>query len=435
MTSTAPRVVIVGAGFGGLSAARALAGRDVDVVVVDQRNHHTFQPLLYHVATAGLDAESIAHPVRAIFHGRPNVHARLGTVCGADWSRRELLTAEGDTVPFDRLVLAPGAVSSSFNVPGVDEHAFPLKSITDAVAIRTHVLKQFEAADVDPQVQQVGRLTFVIVGGGPTGVEMAGALVELFRMVLAKDFPRVDLGGARVVLVEALDRLLTAMHPSLGEHARRTLEARGVEVLLGRMVEEVDAEAVRLDGGTVIPTRTLVWAAGVRPHPLVAALGLPVDSTGRARVGPDLRVEGRPDVFVIGDAAGAHDRRGRPYPQLAPVAMQQGRHVAREITRSLHGRRPRRFRHFDKGTMATIGRNAAVAELPLGLRFRGFVAWLMWLGLHLVYLIGFRNRTSVLLSWAWNYLTYDRGSRLIVEPVSPEAPPARPGPSRAGPPL
>src|SRR5439155_1441603 len=339
MTSTAPRVVIVGAGFGGLSAARALAGRDVDVVVVDQRNHHTFQPLLYQVATAGLDAESIAHPVRAIFHGRPNVHARLGTVCGADWSRRELLTAEGDTVPFDRLVLAPGAVSSSFNVPGVDEHAFPLKSITDAVAIRAHILKQFEAADVDPQVQQVGRLTFVIVGGGPTGVEMAGAL------------------------------------------------------------------------------------------------GLPVDSAGRARVGPDLRVEGRPDVFVIGDAAGAHDRRGRPYPQLAPVAMQQGRHVAREITRSLHGRRPRRFRYFDKGTMATIGRNAAVAELPLGLRFRGFVAWLMWLGLHLVYLIGFRNRTSVLLSWAWNYLTYDRGSRLIVEPLSPEAPPARPGPSRAGPPL
>src|SRR5438105_1454452 len=235
------RVVIVGAGFGGLSTARALAGHDVEVVVVDQRNHHTFQPLLYQVATAGLDAESIAHPVRGIFHGR---------------------------------------------------------------------------------------LTFVIVGGGPTGVEMAGALMELFQMVLAKDFPRLDLGAARVVLVEALDRLIAAMHPSLGEHARRTLKARGVEVLLGRTVEAVDADAVRLDDGSVIPTRTLVWAAGVRPHPLVAALGLPLDSRGRVRVGPDLRVEGRPDVFVIGDAAGACDWRGRPYPQLAPVAMQQGRHVA-----------------------------------------------------------------------------------------------------------
>jgi NADH dehydrogenase len=221
-----------------------------------------------------------------------------------------------------------------------------------------------------------------------------------------------------------------------------------VEVLLGRTVEAVEAGAVRLHGGTVIPTRTLVWAAGVRPHPLVAALGLPVEKSGRARVGPDLRVEGRPDVFVIGDAAGARDRRGRPYPQLAPVAMQQGRHVAREIFRSLDGRRPRRFRYFDKGSMATIGRNSAVAELPLGLRFRGFIAWLMWLGLHLVYLIGFRNRTSVLLNWAWNYVTYDRGARLIVEALPaedrhaedrhaedrPADPPARPGPSRAGPP-
>jgi NADH:quinone reductase (non-electrogenic) len=430
MTS-ALRVVIVGAGFGGLSTARALstphavAGRSVEVVVVDRRNHHTFQPLLYQVATAGLDGESIAHPVRGIFHGRPNVRARLGTVCGADWSRRELLTAEGQTVPFDRVVLAPGAVSSSFGVPGVDEHAFALKSLTDALTLRTHILEQFESADVDPSVERAGGLTFVIVGGGPTGVEMAGALVELFRMVLAKDFPDLDLTRARVVLVEALDRLIGAMHPSLGEHARRTLEARGVEVLLGRTVEAVDAEAVRLDGGTVIATRTLVWATGVRPHPLVAALGLPLDSSGRVCVGPDLRVEGRPDVFVIGDAAGARDRHGRAYPQLAPVAMQQGRHVAREIIRSLDGRRPRRFRYFDKGTMATIGRNSAVAELPLGLRFRGFVAWLMWLGLHLVYLIGFRNRTSVLLDWAWNYVTYDRGARLIFEPPPARDPPGR----------
>jgi len=429
--ASAVHAVIVGAGFGGLSTARALskgralAGHPIEVVVVDQRNHHTFQPLLYQVATAGLEGESIAHPIRGIFHSRPNVRARLGTVCGADWSRRELLTADGQTVSFDRVVFAPGAVSSSFGVPGVDEHAFPLKSLTDALTLRTHILKQFEAADVDPDVERSGGLTFVIVGGGPTGVEMAGALVELFRMVLAKDFPHLDLTRARVVLVEALDRLIGAMHPSLGEHARRTLEARGVEVLLGRAVEAVDADAVRLDDGSVIPTRTLVWAAGVRPHPLVAALGLPLDSRGRVRVGPDLRVEGRPDVFVIGDAAGACDWRGRPYPQLAPVAMQQGRHVAREITRSLDGRRPRRFRYFDKGSMATIGRNSAVAELPLGLRFRGLLAWFMWLGLHLVYLVGFRNRTTVLLNWAWNYLTYDRGARLIIEPFASPGPGTR----------
>ena len=448
MMASTLRVVIVGAGFGGLSTARALStgralgghavdvdGVDVvavDVVVVDQRNHHTFQPLLYQVATAGLDGESIAHPVRGIFHGRPNVRARLGTVCGVDWTRRELLTAEGDTVPFDRLVLAPGAVTRSFGVPGVDEHAFPLKSLTDALTLRAHILRQFEAADVDPHVERTGALTFVIVGGGPTGVEMAGALMELFQRVLAKDFPGLDVTRARVVLVETLDRLLATMHPSLGEHARRTLEARGVEVLLGRTVEQVDADAVRFVDGSVIPTRTLVWAAGVRPHPLVAALGLPLDSTGRVRVGPDLRVEGRPDVFVIGDAAGARDRRGRAYPQVAPVAMQQGRHVAREITRSLDGRRPRRFRYFDKGTMATIGRNSAVAQLPLGLRFRGFVAWLMWLGLHLVYLIGFRNRTSVLLNWTWNYLTYDRGNRLIVEPVPVPPAPSTPAVASRG---
>ena len=412
---TAPeRVVIVGAGFGGLTTARALAGRPVDVVLVDRHNHHTFQPLLYQVATAGLDGESIAYAVRGIFHRRPNVHARLGNVNGVDWARRELHTDDGGRLPFDRLVLAPGAVSNSFGVTGVEEHAFPLKSLTDALRLRSHILEQFETADRDPRVADAGALTFVIVGGGPTGVEMAGALVELFHKVLAKDFPRLDLTRARVVLVEALDRLLTTFHPSLGDHAHSTLEARGVEVLLGRSVEEVRADAVRFDDASVIPTRTLVWAAGVRAHPLVTALGLPVDAAGRARVGRDLRVEGHPDVFVIGDASGARDRHGRVYPQLAPVAMQQGRHVAREIARPR--RRARRFRYFNKGTMATIGRNRAVAQLPLGLRFRGYLAWLMWLGLHLLYLIGFRNRVSVLLNWAWNYVTYDRSGRLIVEP-------------------
>ena len=423
-----PQVVIVGAGFGGVTTARALARASVDIILIDERNHHTFQPLLYQVATAGLEAESIAHAVRGIFHGQSNVHARLGTVCGVDWSRRELRTVDGTAVPFDVLVLAPGAVTNSFGVPGVDDFAFPLKSIADAVALRSHILRQFEAADANPTVIDAGALTFVIVGGGPTGVEMAGALCELFQHVLAKDFPGVDLSRVRVVLVEALDRLLATFHPSLGEHARQTLAARGIEVLLSRTVEEVSAGEVRLDAGDLISTRTLVWAAGVRAHPLLADLGLPVGPSGRVRVGRDLRVDGHRDVFVIGDGADARDRRGRPYPQLAPVAMQQGRHIARTITRistrtstrsTARTPRRRRFRYVNKGSMATIGRNRAVAQLPLGLHFRGFIAWLMWLGLHLVYLIGFRNRTTVLLNWAWNYATYDRGARIIVEPIDP----------------
>jgi NADH dehydrogenase len=414
------RVVIVGAGFGGVTAARALARAPVDVVLIDQRNHHTFQPLLYQVATAGLEAESIAHAVRGIFHGQSNVHARLGTVCGVDWTSRELRTEDGDHLPFDVLVLAPGAVTSSFGVPGVDDHAFPLKSIADAVALRSQILRQFEAADADPAAIDAGALTFVIVGGGPTGVEMAGALSELVDHVLAKDFPRLDVDRVRILIVEASDRLLATFHPSLGEHARQTLGAKGIDVHLRRTVEHVSEREVRFADGGAITTRTLIWAAGVRAHPLLADLGLPVGPGGRVPVGPDLRVDGFDEVFVVGDGADAHDRRGRTHPQLAPVAMQQGRYVARTIKRT-HARRARRilrrrFRYVNKGSMATIGRNRAVAELPLGLRFRGFIAWLLWLGLHLVYLIGFRNRTTVLLNWAWNYVTYDRGARVIVEP-------------------
>jgi NADH dehydrogenase len=302
----------------------------------------------------------------------------------------------------------------------VDEHAFALKSVTDSIALRSHILRQFETADADPATVDAGALTFVIVGGGPTVVEMAGALSELVAHVLAKDFPNLDLRRVRIVLVEALDRLLTAFHPSLSEHARQTLAAKGIEVRLRETVERVNEGDVRLGDDAAIATRTLIWAAGVRAHPLLADLGLPVGRNGRVPVGPDLRVDGFDDVFVIGDGADARDRRGRTYPQLAPVAMQQGRHVARTIARAATGharRRRRRFRYVDKGSMATIGRNRAIAQLPLGLRVRGFPAWLLWLGLHLVYLIGFRNRTTVLVNWAWNYATYDRGARVIVDPT------------------
>jgi NADH dehydrogenase len=387
----------------------------VRVTVVDSRNYHTFQPLLYQVATAGLEGESIAHSVRGIFHGQANVDVHLGTVVGIDWEAHVLETSEGPTLAFDQLVLAAGAVSASFGIPGVEEYGLPLKSLPDALRVRTHLLRRFEECDFDHRLVDDGGLNVVIAGGGPTGVEMSGALAELFSLVLAKDYPRLDLSRARVVLVEGTDRLLSMFDRRLSEHARRALEARGVEVMLGELVDRVTESAVHLQSGTVIPARTLVWAAGVQAGPLGRQLGLPTDRSGRIAVGHDLRVAERPEVFVVGDLAGITGKDGRPLPQLAPVAMQQGRHVAGEIRRAMAGKRPKPFQYRDKGTMATIGRNDAVAQLPFGLRFHGFVGWVLWLGLHLLELVGFRNRASVLVDWGWNYFTYDRGARIIVD--------------------
>ena len=462
-------MVIVGAGFGGLTLARSLAGQPVRVTLVDRRNFHTFQPLLYQVATAGLQAESIAHTVRGIFHGQANIDVRLGTVDWVDWEARSVHTDDGANISFDYLVLAAGAVTSSFGIPGVDEHALTLKTIEDALRLRSHLLRQLElvaaagAEGSGDDRRSDDRLTVVIAGGGPTGVELAGALVELFSQVLAKDYPRLDLSRARVIVVEGTDHLLGAFAPQLRDHARRTLEARGVEVLLGEFVDRVNETAVHLRSGRVIPTRTLIWAAGVKANPLAEVLGLPLSRGGRIAVEPSLRVAGRRDVFVIGDLAacpptraaspatgharsGKDARRRHPaadslpsgeaqqelLPQLAPVAMQQARHVAAEIRRASAGRDPKPFRYRDKGSMATIGRNQAVAQLPLGIHVAGFAGWVLWLGLHLVTLIGFRNRASVLVDWSWNYLTYDRGVRLILE--VPDAPhtPAAPEAAEAG---
>ena len=419
--------MVVGAGFGGLAAAHALARMPVEVVVVDAQNHHTFQPLLYQVATAALNAADIAQSVRGMFHDRDNVDFRLGRVCGLDADRRQV-ELEGQTpLSYDYLVLAAGATTGYFGIPGVEEHALPLKSLSDALTLRNHLLLQFERAAADPSLVDEGALTVVIVGGGPTGVELAGAIAELRDHVLAKDFPDLDVSRSRIVLVEATDRLLGTFHPRSAMGALHTLRSRGVEVLLDTAVESADPGRVCLAGTEEIATRTMVWAAGVRPSPLADVLGLERGPGGRIVVGADLRVSAHPEVFVIGDLAASHDRSGKPYPQLAPVAIQGGRHAARQIGRLLDGRGTERFRYRDRGTMATIGRNAAVAELPLGLRFRGRVAWLMWLALHLVMLIGFRNRASVLLNWSWNYLTYDRGARLIVNARPLDRGP-RPGP-------
>ena len=406
-----PRVVIIGAGFGGLAAARALAGAPVDVTIIDQHNFHTFSPLLYQVATAGLASEDIAPNVRGIVQRAPNVEARMATVHGVDFERREVLVDRGPSISYDFLIVAAGAVSSDFGVPGVTEHALALKTLADATRVRSTVLRRFEEANVDAELVESGALTFVVAGGGPTGVELCGALRELFTKVLSKDFKNLDVERGRVILIEMSDQLLSAFSPASQAEAKLELESRGVEVRLGVAIASVGTDAVNLTDGSVIATRTVVWAAGVTANPLADVLGLARSPRGRITVGPDLSVSDHPEVFVIGDLADAHGPDGAPYPQLAPVAVQAGRYVARSIRGRARGKP---FRYRDKGTMATIGRRSAVAELPFGIRFGGTLGWLSWLALHLVFLIGFRNRVVVLVNWAWNYLRWDRGNRMII---------------------
>ncbi|MEO0494654.1 MAG: NAD(P)/FAD-dependent oxidoreductase [Actinomycetota bacterium] len=411
-----PHVVIIGAGFGGLAAAKALAGAEVDITVVDQRNHHTFQPLLYQVATAGLGVDDICYATRGIFHRQGNARAVQGRLTGLDLDARLVHLAHGRPLPYDHLVLALGAVTADYGVPGVAEHAFGLKNAEEARGIRSHVLARFEAADrtTDPSARAAA-MTVVVAGGGPTGVEMAGGFAELFHRVLDRDFPDLDLTNARVVLVEGQDRVLGTFSPKLGRKAQRTLENMGVEVRTGVNVERFEPGEVALADGTSIAADTLVWAAGVRAHPIAAALGLETGRGGRVVVDEHLRLSDHPEVFVIGDLAAATLDDGSLVPQVAPGAIQGGEHAAAVIT----GEHSGPFRYEDKGSMATIGRNAAVVEFPSGRTISGFLGWATWLALHLYMLIGFRNRANVLVNWAWNYLTYDRGSRLIVEPDGP----------------
>ncbi len=425
VVSTRPQVVVIGAGFGGLATAKELAGSDVDVTVVDQHNFHTFQPLLYQVATAGLNAADVAYAVRGIFQRQSNVRFRQATATGVDWERRRLAATSPDgaalSLPFDHLVIGAGATANFFGIEGAAEHAHPLYSLTDAIELRNHVLGRFEAADAQPSLIDDGALTFVIVGGGPTGVEVAGALAELFGAVLRRDFPALDIGKARVLLVEMADHVLTPFSAPSQRHALETLASRGVEVRLSEAVVKVDDTRVTLRSGEVLAAHTLVWAAGVKANPLAAVLGVETGRGGRIVVDPDLSIPGREGAYAIGDVALIDDPRDGVLPQLAQVAIQSGKHAARQIDARLAGREPTFFRYRDKGTMATIGRRAAVAELPIGLRLKGTPAWAAWLGLHLVYLMGFRNRLSVMLNWAWNYFTWDRGPRLIV-PTSESRP-------------
>jgi len=416
------RVVIVGAGFAGLSAARALIGKPVEVTVVDQRNFHTFQPLLYEVATAGLESGDVAYPIRVIFGKADNVSFRMDRVTGVDWDERTVLLDGAAGLPFDSLIVASGATARFFGIPGASEYSFPLYTLTDARRLRDHILRRLEDVDAHPDGAAArGALTFVVVGGGPTGVEVAGALAELLDVAVKHDGFRFDRSAGRIVLVDGLDRLLTPFRESAADYAAGTLEGRGIELRLGRMVKSVDDGCVELDDGTSIPTRTVVWAGGVTVEQTVAGeLGVPTGVNGRLVVRPDLTVEGHDDVYAVGDAAavqwGPDD--DRVCPQVAQVAIQSGKHAAHEILARLDGRERTPFRYKDKGIMATIGRRAAITQFRSGRVLRGTFGWLAWLGLHLVYLVGFRNKIVVFINWSWRYLSWGSGPRIIVSEES-----------------
>ena len=407
------QIVIVGAGFGGLWAARALARAPVTVTLVDKNNYHGFWPLLYQVAAAELEAEQIGYPIRRILRSRRNVSFVLGRVEELDLQAKTLRT-ESQTMSYDYLILALGSSSTFFNIPGADTYTFPLKTMEDGIALRNHILRCFEMAAQEPNAAERQRLlTFVVVGGGPTGVEYAGALAELIYGPLAKDYRDLDVTEVSLVLVEMGGRLLAGMPEKLGRYAEARLRKMGVQLFLETAVTEVTADHVCFQNGSGLPTRSVVWTAGVRGHPLAERWGLPVGRDGRVAVAPTLQLPGEPNVYIIGDIAAFAGEDGRPLPMLAPVAMQQGSHAAANIRRQIAGQEPEPFRYFDKGTMATIGRSAAVARLA-GVSFTGFIAWIVWLVVHLFQLIGYRNRLVVLINWAWSYLFFERAVRLIL---------------------
>ena len=410
-SKTVPRVVIVGAGFGGLIAARKLATSAVQVTLIDRRNYHTFQPLLYQVATAGLSPGEIAAPIRWILRGQSNVRILMGEVEDVDVSRRVVRLVDAN-IPYDYLIVAAGASHAYFGHDEWEPFATGLKTIEDALEIRRRVLLAFElaerrAAESGEQVQ----LNFVVVGGGPTGVELAGTLAEIARRALVNEFHSIDPERTRILLLEGGPRVLPAYPEDLSRSAEEQLRHLGVEVHTSAMVTGIEPAAV-ITSQTRLPAAVILWAAGVAASPLGKKLGAPVDRAGRVLVNPDLSLPGHPEVFVIGDLASLKDKNGNPLPGLAPVAMQQGKATAENIARELQGNPRQDFHYLDKGSLATIGRAAAVAQFGK-VHISGFLAWLSWLFVHIFFLIGFRNRIIVLIQWAWAYFTYERGARLI----------------------
>ena len=409
-----PHVVIVGGGFGGLYAARELAGQPVRVTLLDRRNHHLFQPLLYQVATAALNPSDIAAPLRSVLRKAANVTVLLAGVAQVNLANRQLALDRGE-LGYDALVLAAGASHAYFGHDDWEVLAPGLKTLEDALEIRRRVLLAYEAAEREQDgAEQLALLTFVVIGGGPTGVELAGALGEISRQTIARDFRLIDPTKARIILLEGGSRILGTFPESLARRAEDALGRIGVEVRTRAVVTRVTPDAVWL-GGEQIRARTVLWAAGVAAAPLARTLGAPVDRAGRVLVEPDLSIPGHPEAFVIGDMCAFLHQTGTPLPGVAPVAIQQGRAVADNVLRRLSGQPTHPFRYRDKGSMATIGRAAAVAVVGR-LRLSGLVAWLAWLLVHIMFLIGFRNRFLVLFEWAWAYITWQRGARLITGP-------------------
>jgi NADH:ubiquinone reductase (H+-translocating) len=406
-----PRILVIGAGFGGLSAARKLAKLRVQVVVIDRKNHHTFQPLLYQVATAGISPGEIAAPIRWILRGYENVEVLMGEVLGFDLERRTVKLSDAE-IPYDYLVVAAGATHSYFGHDQWEPWAPGLKTIEDALEIRRRVLLAFELAERQAaEGKPLLDLNFVIVGAGPTGVELAGTLAEIARKVLQNEFRSIDPRRTRIILLEGGPRVLPAYAPDLSQSAVRQLERLGVEVRASAMVTRIEPTAVWV-GDERISAAVILWAAGVAASPLGKALGAPLDRAGRVQVNPDLSLPRHPEVFVVGDLASLKDEHGNMLPGVAPVAMQQGRFVAEVVAADLKKHPRKTFHYLDKGSLATIGRAAAVAQIRK-IHISGYFAWLAWLFIHIMFLIGFRNRLIVMIQWAWSYLTYERGARLI----------------------
>jgi len=418
-----PHVIIVGAGFGGLEAAKKLACKDVRVTVIDRTNYHLFQPLLYQVATAALSPADIAAPVRAILSKCRNVEVILAEVQSVDVETKKVKTVDLE-IDYDYLIIATGARHSYFGHNEWEKLAPGLKSLEDAIELRRRILLAFEYAEKTPdEAARRAAMNFVIIGGGPTGVEMAGAIAEISRYTMARDFRHINPSEARVILIEGEPRLLAAYPPDLSESARKQLADLGVEVRTSTRATNLTDAGVQI-GDEFIPCRVKIWAAGNNASFVGKTLGVPSDRAGRVIVNDDLTIPGHPEVQVIGDLANFPHQTGQPLPGISPVAMQQGRHAARNVLAMIQGRKPQRFRYWDKGTMATIGRNKAVADLKF-VHLSGLPAWLAWLFVHIVFLVGFRNRLLVLVQWAWAYLTFDKGARLITRNFQAEQrPPA-----------
>jgi len=418
-TQTTPHVVIIGAGFGGLRVARLLAKDHLRVTLVDRHNYHLFQPLLYQVATAGISPTEIAYPIRSILRNQKNTHFLLAEVSHIDLENRRLTTTQGE-LHYDLLILAAGGQTNTFGIESLDQHAFGLKDLHDSISIRNHILGLFEKANQEhDRAKRQEMLTFVIAGGGPTGVEMAGAISELIQLVLVKDFPNQDLSAARVILLEAAGHLLPALPPALGKATLRALQRKAVEVRFNTAVAGYNGRQVELAGCPPIPAHTLIWAAGIRAADLMDSLDVERASQRRVRVRPTLQLPGYPEVFVIGDAAYLENADGTPLPMIAPVAIQQAGWVVKNIRRLLKGQELQPFAYTDPGVMATIGRNQAVARLGK-FNFHGFIAWIIWVVVHIFQLIGFRNRLVVMITWAWDYFLYDRALRLIGPDLQPQ---------------